>query len=182
VVHTAAWVFPITLVAVVAARDVVALLFTAEYDGATEVFRWYAVLTLGRIAWYAAPMLAAGEPQRVLRASWISLVVNAALSATFMLLLGAVGTAVGTAVAFLPTAFVYCSQGAKALGIRPTELFPTRAVATLLARGALAAAAAAAVRTLWPLSPGPALATSAAVLFVVWWALGLVRHPAASST
>jgi O-antigen/teichoic acid export membrane protein len=135
-------VVPVSLVFVVAAEEVVEILFTAQYAGAAPVLRWYSILTLGRVAAFGTVIVAAGRPRFVFQASLLSLASNAALSVPLVLALGVVGPAMGTALAFVPMVAFYTWSIARASDLPMREILPLRAYGRVLAVGLCGVAAA----------------------------------------
>jgi O-antigen/teichoic acid export membrane protein len=128
-------VVPVALVFVVAAEEVVEILFTAEYAGAAPVLRWYSILTMGRVAAFGVVIVAAGRPGFVFQASVLSLVANVVLSMPLLVMLGVVGPAVGTTLAFVPIVAFYTWSIARASGLPMREILPLRAYVRVVAVG-----------------------------------------------
>ncbi len=165
-------VVPVALVFVVGAEQVVELLFTAEYAGAAPVLRWYAILTVGRVAAFGSVIVAAGRPRYVFQASLLSLASNIALSVPLLWVFGFVGPAMGTALAFVPIAFFYTWCIARASQLPLREIFPLRTYARIVALGLVAVGAAVAFKTSVDASAGVMLAGQAAILLGVFSAVG----------
>jgi O-antigen/teichoic acid export membrane protein len=121
---TALLVVPITMVFVVASEETMELLFTSSYSRAAPVFRWYCVLTLGRVATFGSVILAAGAPRLIFQSAVVSLVSNALLCSLLVKVVGFNGPAMGTALAFLPSAFYYCYCIALATNLKLRQIFP----------------------------------------------------------
>lgn len=121
---TSLLVVPITMVFVVAAEETMELLFTASYLGAAPVFRWYCLLTLGRVATFGSVIVAAGAPRLVFQAALVSLVCNAVLCTVLVKAVGFTGPAMGTALAFIPSAVYYCFCIARATKLELGRIFP----------------------------------------------------------
>ena len=130
---TALLVVPITMVFVVASEETMELLFTASYLRAAPVFRWYCLLTLGRVATFGAVNVAAGTPRFDFQAALVSWLSNAILC--FALVSSSASTAFiacGTALAFIPSATYYCftaQDEAQAEGDLSAGRLPARAPA-----------------------------------------------------
>lgn len=139
-------VVPVTLAFIVATEEAVELLFTAEYAGAAPVLRWYSVLAIGRVASFGEVIVAAGRPQYVLQAAVLSFGSNVVLSLVLLEWVGFVGPAMGTALAFVPTALFYCWCIARAAGVRLRDTFPLRGYLRIVAVGLVGAAAGVAVK------------------------------------
>jgi O-antigen/teichoic acid export membrane protein len=117
-------VVPITMVFVVASEETMELLFTASYLKAAPVFRWYCILTLGRIATFGSVILAAGAPRLIFQSAVVSLVSNALLCSVLVKVVGFNGPAMGTALAFIPSAAYYCLCIAVATKLSFRQIFP----------------------------------------------------------
>jgi O-antigen/teichoic acid export membrane protein len=100
------------------------LLFTADYLRAAPVFRWYSVLTLGRIATFGSVIVAAGAPRLIFQAAVFSLVTNAVICSVLVKLVGFNGPAMGTAIAFVPMVIFYCYCIAVATDLEFKEVYP----------------------------------------------------------
>jgi O-antigen/teichoic acid export membrane protein len=121
---TALLVVPITMVFLVASEETMELLFTAGYLRAAPVFRWYCVLTLGRIATFGSVIVAAGAPRLIFQAAVFSLLSNAVLCFVLVKLIGFNGPAMGTALAFIPSVTYYCFCIAQATKLQFRQVFP----------------------------------------------------------
>lgn len=165
-------VVPVATVFIVGAEEFITVAFTADYIAAAPVFRLYCCLLLLRVTSYGGVIVAAGKPQYVLRAAAWTLGSNAALSIPLVLWLGFVGPALGTALAFIPTVFIYCVYIARATGLRLSQTFPVFAWGKVVLVAAVPAALA-----LWPkltleVSPLSAFLVQAAVVIVGFGVLG----------
>ena len=121
---TALLVVPITMVFVVASEETMELLFTADYLRAAPVFRWYCILTLGRIATFGSVLLAAGAPRLIFQSALFSLLTNALLCSLLVKVVGFNGPAMGTALAFIPSVTYYCVCIAAATKLEFRQIFP----------------------------------------------------------
>ncbi|MCB9718839.1 MAG: oligosaccharide flippase family protein [Myxococcales bacterium] len=165
-------VVPIALVFVVAAEEVVEILFTAEYAGAAPVLRWYSILTVGRVAAFGSVIVAAGRPKYVFQASVLSLLSNVVLSVPLLVVLGFVGPAMGTALAFVPIAIFYTWTIGRASGLPTGDIFPLRAYAKVVAVALVGGAGALALKLSVEGSAALMLLGEAAVLLAVFAVLG----------
>ena len=167
-------VVPLTTIFIVGADETMALLFTPSYVGAAPVFRLYSVLTLGRVAAFGSLLVAAGHPDYVLWAALLSLVSNILISVPALWLFGFVGPALGTTLAFIPTAILYSWFIAKATGVPLRRVFPLVEYGRILVLASVAGALA----TFWKhhvaLSPATALAMEAAIVLATFALLGTV--------
>ncbi len=147
-------VLPVMTIFVIAAEEVMELLFTSAYLDAAPVFRLYSILTLGRVAAFGTMIVAAGRPQLVLQAALLSFGSNFLLSVPLVLTVGFLGPALGTVLAFLPTVVFYCWCISRASGVPLRDVFPlgnfTRVALVV------AATAVPAVLFKWQSSFGPA--------------------------
>jgi O-antigen/teichoic acid export membrane protein len=139
-------VVPVTLAFIVATEEAVELLFTADYAAAAPVLRWYSILAIGRVASFGEVIVAAGRPHYVLGAAMLSFASNVALSLLMLSWLGFVGPAVGTALAFIPTAVFYCWCIARAAGVRVRDTFPLRDYLRIVVVGLVGVAAGVGVK------------------------------------
>lgn len=165
-------VVPTTLVFVVAADDVVALLFTEEYARAADVLRWYALLGVGRVAAFGTVIVSAGRPRFVLQAAVLSLLSNVVISLPLLWWLGFVGPAMGTFLAFIPMVVYYCWCIARATGLELREIFPLVAYSKVLAVALVGVAGALVFRSFvdWP--PAPSLVAQFVIVLGIFSALG----------
>lgn len=139
-------VVPVTLGFIVATEEAVELLFTADYAAAAPVLRWYTILALGRVASFGEVIVAAGRPHYVLQAALLSFGSNVGLSLLLLSWLGFVGPAVGTALAFVPTAVFYCWCIARAADVRMRDTFPLRDYLRIVGVGLVGVAAGVGVK------------------------------------
>jgi O-antigen/teichoic acid export membrane protein len=165
-------VLPVTMVFIVAAEELVELLFTDRYLDAAPIFRFYATLGLLRVAAYGSVVVAAGQPRYVLLAALLSLGSNVALSIPLLALIGFVGPAMATAVAFVPTVVFYCWCIGRAAGVPLREVFPLGSYARIFAIAALAASVALAFKLTTDLGPAPSLLIEALIVLGVYAAVG----------
>ncbi len=165
-------VVPVALTFIVAAEETVEILFTAEYATAAPVLRWYSILTIGRVASFGEVIVAAGRPRQVLQAAVLSFGSNVVLSLPLLWLLGFIGPAVGTALAFIPTATFYCWCIARASGLRLRETFPLWSYLRIVAVGLVGAAAAVVLKTQLDGSAAVMLGLEAAVVVLSFALLG----------
>jgi len=165
-------VVPLTTVFIVGAEETMTLLFTSSYVGAAAVFRLYSVLTLGRVAAFGSLIVAAGCPEYVLWAAVLSFVSNILISVPALWMLGFVGPALGTTLAFIPTAILYTWFIARATRMPIGRVFPIAAYGRILVLASVAGALA----TLWKhhvaLSPAAALISEGAIVLAAFALLG----------
>jgi O-antigen/teichoic acid export membrane protein len=169
-------VVPCSLVFVIGAEEFVTLLFTKEYLRAAGVFRWYALLTLGRAAAFGSLIVAAGRPQLLLRAALGSLLANALLSGLGLSIFGFEGPAVGTALALVPTTAVYCYYIARATGLRVGSIYPLAAHGRVVLLGAVAGVPALLFKCFVTLPAALELIVIALLMLGTFTALGLATR------
>jgi O-antigen/teichoic acid export membrane protein len=138
-------VVPCSVVFIVGAEETMVLLFTDAYAGAADVFRCYCVLTMFRVAAFGVVLVAAGRPRWVLSASLVSLAAAVVLQVPLALTLGFLGPAIGSALAFLPMALVYCWFIARATDVPLGRTFPLLAWLRIVALASIAGAIAFAI-------------------------------------
>jgi O-antigen/teichoic acid export membrane protein len=158
-------VVPIAMVFVVAAEEIIELLFTADYLRGAAVFRWYAIMTLGRVTAFGTVIACAGRPEFLPRAAAIAMASNILLSVPLVLSIGFVGPALGTALAFLPMTLAYTYYIARAAGLPFERIFPLAAYSRIL--GLALVAAAGALLFKWTTDAGPAVALAVEVTIVL---------------
>ena len=134
-------VVPFTLVFFVAAEAFIELIGGPGYLDAVPVFRWYTLLSVVRVAAFGTVLVAAGHPKPVLHAALFSFAFNVLLSVPLLMIVGFVGPAIGTALAFFPMAIFYSSRIARATGIPLSDIFPLGAYLRVLAVALVGAAA-----------------------------------------
>lgn len=173
-------VVPVALVFVVAAEEVVEILFTAKYANAAPVLRWYAILTVGRVAAFGTVIVAAGRPRYIFAASLASLGSNLLLSVPLLWIVGFVGPAMGTALAFVPMVLLYTWYISRASGLPWRSIFPTGRYAQVMGVALVGVAAAVAFKLTVEGSAPIKLAGEAAILLSVFAilgsALGVIRR------
>ncbi len=172
-------VVPVALTFIVAAEETVEILFTAEYAAAAPVLRWYSILTIGRVASFGEVIVAAGRPRQVLQAAMLSFASNVALSLPLLWVVGFIGPAMGTALAFIPTALFYCWCIARASGLRLRDTFPLLHYLRIVAVGLVGAGVAFAVKLQVDGSAAAMLALEAGIVVgsfaLLGTLLGLIR-------
>jgi O-antigen/teichoic acid export membrane protein len=165
-------VVPVTLVFVVAAEEVVYLLFTPEYAQAAGVLRWYALLGVGRVAGFGIVIVAAGKPRYVLQAALFTLGSNIALSIPLLFTVGFVGPAMGTALTFVPMVVFYCWCISRASKIPMSEIFPLRRYLRVLAHALVGVALALVFKFSVTTTPALGLAGQAVIILGTFIVLG----------
>ncbi len=165
-------VMPTTLIFVVCAEETMELLFSQQYVVAANVFRFFSLLTLGRVAAYGTVIVSAGRPRLVLEAAALSLVANVLVSVPLLWFIGFNGPALGTLIAFVPNVMFYCYAISRATGVPYRDVFPLRAWSRVLALSVVAAAAATAVKLGTDWNAATTLGACAIVLLTTFGVLG----------
>lgn len=169
-------VVPITMVFMVGAEETMELLFTAAYVPAANVFRCYSFLTLLRITAFGTLLVSMGRTGLVFRAAIFSLISNFVLSVPLGLGLGFLGPALGTALAFLPQIYYYCTCIAQGAGVPLTSTFPVGGYLRVLGVALLGAAVALVFKANTSLGAGSRLAVEALIVVGTFAALGTLLH------
>lgn len=169
-------VVPVTLVIVVAAEDVVELLFTAEYANAAGVLRWYAILSVGRVAAFGTVIVAAGRPRYVLQAALLSFASNVGLSVPLLMLVGFEGPAMGTALAFIPMVLFYLWCISRSSGLPMASIFPLARYARVVGIALVGVVLAIAAAQTFELPAAGSLLLQAVIILGAFAALGTISH------
>ncbi|MCB9506505.1 MAG: oligosaccharide flippase family protein [Myxococcales bacterium] len=173
-------VVPVSVAFWVAADDLIAGFFTAEYTNAVPIFRWYTLLTMGRVASYGGPILAAGRTRYIFYASVFTLASNFVVSVPLAATVGFVGPAMGTALAFIPTVAFYGYYTSKATGVPFRRTFPLfdylKVVAVAVAAGAVGFAAKSVLDVPSALRLVVTVAVVLAAFSAIGTALGLIER------
>jgi O-antigen/teichoic acid export membrane protein len=123
---------------------------------------------MARVTVFGVVLVTAGRPRWILAASLVSLASAVALQVPLTLALGFLGPAIGTVLAFVPMAAIYCWFIGRATGVALRRVFPLGAWLRIVALAIAAAAIAWAVTQwlAWP--PAPTLALDAAIVLGVF--------------
>lgn len=135
-------VVPVVMVFIIGSEEAMWLLGGEAYVSSGNVFRAYSFLTLARVATFGSVLVAAGRPRMVLYAALVTLVSNVCLSVPLLFVMGWMGPAVGTALAFIPMAVAYCYFIAKVSEQPLSHTFPLLGYLKVLAVAVLAGAPA----------------------------------------
>jgi O-antigen/teichoic acid export membrane protein len=165
-------VIPASAVFIVGAEEFVTIAFTADYVDSAPIFRAYCFLTLARVTAFGTLLTAAGRPGAVLSSSIFSLVANLVLSVPLLLLLGFVGPALGTTLAFIPTLVFYNLAVARAFDVSLAQTFPLLGLARIAAVAAVPVAGAVAFKLAFDWGPVPMFLGETAIVLGGWAALG----------
>lgn len=171
VIKVSLLVVPVTMVFVVAAEDAVRFLFTDAYGRAAAILRWYALLSMGRVAAFGTVIVATGRSHYVLRASAFTLATNVVISVPLVYLVGFEGPAMGTFIAFIPSAIYYCICIGRAAGLPAHGIFPLGPYLRTLAIAGVGGVAALVLRPLLSVGPAAGLGITAALVIVPFIAL-----------
>lgn len=156
-------VVPGAIALVVAAPEVVELLFTREYLDAILPFQLYTLILLHRVAEYGMLLRAAGDTRSLWYASAFLLGANVLFSVPFTLQWGMVGAAIGTLVANELAWFFVLTRIARCMKVDVGRALPWRIYLSVLAVAAAAGAASHAVREAAGLAALPSLVLALAV-------------------
>lgn len=156
-------VVPVTMGFVVGARELMGIMFTKAYVGAAPVFQLYSALTLGRVAAFGSVIVAAGRPRYVLQAALLSFVANVVLAIPLTRMIGFIGPALATVLAFIPTVAFYVWAIGRAAGLPTREVFPLLGYLRILGLAGLAGLVAWLVKRQLPESAPLALLTAVVV-------------------
>lgn len=140
-------VIPIALGFCLAAEPFVRLAFTADYAAAADVFRWYCLVTMLRVAAFGPLLVGAGRPGHILRATLFSVGSNVLLSIPCLWLFGFEGPAIGTFLAVFPTYLVWSYYVANVTGVAFRDTFPWVMVLKVVACAAIPGAICAQLAT-----------------------------------
>lgn len=156
-------VIPVSLVFVIAAEETLQLLFTAAYLRGATVFRFYSLITLGRVAAFGILLLCAGRPRLILLSAVGALCASVVCGVPLLALFGFEGPAAGALLAFIVTVAIYCRAIAVAAGLSWRRIFPLAQLSRVLAPALVAGVPA----LLFKLKAGfPPLATLAGVAVI----------------
>lgn len=117
-------VVPFSVFVMLCADELTTLLFTQEYSDASPVLFWSAFLTMARIAYLRAPLIAAARSDLVSRATLLSTLINLAITLPLVYSVGYVGPAMGTAIAIFPATFLFRRYISIAFQVSPASVFP----------------------------------------------------------
>jgi O-antigen/teichoic acid export membrane protein len=131
--------FPIFVVCMVLAGDLIRVAFGARFEQSTEIFRIYLLLMPLRVATYGLIPMAIGRTRINLSASFVVLGSNVVLALALVGPLGLPGPAWATVIATTITVGYYLIRLRPLLDLSIGALFPWRVLATTLAVSAAAA-------------------------------------------
>lgn len=138
-VKTALPVVAIATFFLVAAEETIELAFTRDYLSATPVFRCFTFITLWRTTSFGAILLAAGAPHHILRASIVGLATNAIIGIPLYYIVGPIGPALASVIAFGATVTSYTRAIAKVTDAPHRAVYPWVGMLRVLAVAAAAA-------------------------------------------
>ena len=165
-------VVPLATIFIVAAEESIELFFTEDYLRGANVFRYYALITLGRITAFGTIMVAAGKPRFVLLAASMSLFANVIISVPLVLGMGFEGPALGSLLAFVAMVVFYCWCIARATGLRFKEIFPLLGYLRVLGLVAAASIPAIVFKVMVQLPAAPKLGIIALIVIAAFSLLG----------
>jgi O-antigen/teichoic acid export membrane protein len=117
-------VFPVTMVVIVVAPELVELLFGRDYLPATLPFQLFTALLFHRVASYGAILQATNQTRALLVSSVLLIATNAILTLPLTLVFGYPGAALATLVSFVPPWLWTLSRIADAMGVRMRGVMP----------------------------------------------------------
>ncbi len=117
-------VLPAVVLALIAAEELITLLFTADYAGAALPFRIYTAIIIQRVAAYSSLQKAIGETKVITLSAIYLLVINLALTFPLVLWLGIAGPPLATLIANLFTWGYALTKIKQALQVTLAEVFP----------------------------------------------------------
>ncbi len=165
-------VVPLAAIFVVAAEEIIALLFPAGYAPAANVLRIYSILSMGRITAFGTIIVAAGRPKLILRAGIVSLVANVAISTPLVMTVGFLGPALGTLLAFIPQVAIYMYFMSICSDVSIRQTFPMKGYLQTLAICAPGCAAAVAIKLNFEWGAGALLAAQAVTIILSFAIVG----------
>jgi O-antigen/teichoic acid export membrane protein len=165
-------VVPVTMALFVSADELMTVLFTKDYAGAANVFRFYSVLTFLRVASFGTLIVSAGKPRLVVRAAGFGLLFNALFGVPCVLLFGFIGPAVGAAVAFVLQVVTYVVLIAKAAGVPVRVVFPVVAYLRVFFLAAVAGLVGFGAKSSLHLPPAGMLSLEILVVLTTFGVLG----------
>ena len=165
-------VVPASLIFVCSSTELMVLAFGEAYAPSGPVFLCYSLLTMARVAAFGSFLLAAGAPERLLKAAICTLGFNMLISVPLAVSMGALGPAIGTTVAFVPTVLVYCWMMSRVTGARVRQTFPLREFLRVVFAATPGAAAALALSRAMEMGPLAHLVTAAVLIPTGYVAVG----------
>ncbi len=169
---TSLLVVPIAMVFIVAAEEAIEVFFTTQYLNGASVFRFYALMTLGRVTAFGTVLVAAGRPRYVLRSAVLAMLSNLALSVPLVLWIGFNGPALGTMLAFIPMVCAYSWYIGKASNMPFRQIFPFAAWLRVVGVASVPAVLAVAAKLTLNLPPAAMLVIEALIVVGGFVALG----------
>ncbi len=130
----ARYLHPILWISLWAATDLIAVVFPAEYAGAAQILRIYALLIPLRCLPYGPIFVAAKKPGVVFRYAVVFLATNAVLTVVGVHTLGIAGAAVATVVTNYASVSIYWIAMRRQLDLDPLKAIPLGAWAANLVR------------------------------------------------
>jgi len=169
-------VVPTTMALVVAADELMTVLFTSAYADAANIFRFYSPLTFLRIATFGPLIVTAGRPRLSLVAAAFGLLYNVVLSVPLVYSVGFLGPAMGTGFAFLLHVATYVFFISRATGLPYTTIFPMRTYLRIFGVASAAGALGWLVKLEVPLPIVARLVAEIVVVLVAFVLIGLATR------
>jgi len=169
-------VVPATMALVVAADELMTLLFTSAYADAANIFRFYSPLTFLRVATFGPLIVTAGRPRLSLVAAAFGLLYNVFLSVPLVFSVGFLGPAIGTGFAFILHVATYVFFISRATGRPYTSIFPLQSYLRIFAVATAAGALGWLVKLEVPLPLVARLVAEIVVVLLAFVALGLATR------
>lgn len=169
-------VVPTTMALVVAADELMTVLFTSAYADAANIFRFYSPLTFLRIVTFGPLIVTAGRPRLSLLAAAFGLLYNVALSVPLVFSVGFIGPAMGTGLAFLLHVATYVFFISRATGLPYVTIFPLRSYLRIFAVATAAGALGWLVKIELPLPALPRLVAEIVVVLLAFVIIGLATR------
>lgn len=163
--RTAVILLPLCALTMLAARDIMVVVFSERYAASAVPFRVYLLLLPLRCAAYTPLLLAVGRSKAVLAGAIGDFALTLGLSLVLIPRLGYVGPAVALVLSTYAQAAFYLAVAGRALAVSAASLVPWRGLALIAAAAAAAALPAAALLALAPALPAVARLAASALLF-----------------
>jgi len=169
-------VVPVTMALVVAADELMTVLFTSAYAEAANIFRFYSPITFLRVATFGPLIVTAGRPRLSFIAAAFGLFYNVLLSVPLVFTVGFLGPAIGAGLAFLLHVATYVFFISRAAGVPFSKVFPLLDYLRVLGVAAAAGALGWLVKVELPLPALPLLVLELVVVLVAFVVLGLATR------
>ncbi|MBS1123583.1 MAG: polysaccharide biosynthesis protein [Deltaproteobacteria bacterium] len=161
-------VFPLTIVVLVIAPELVELLFGASYARATLPFQLFTAVLLHRVASYGAMLQAINQTRALLVASVLLVTTNAILTFPLTYLFGYPGAALATLLSSVPPWLWTLSRIAEAMSVGLGRVLPWRELARGLAVAGVVGAVVWIAKSGLPIAAGPRLVVAVIAFGVIY--------------